>query len=39
MLFELDNTIQSIRAKYGETSEAVNRSIHYHKLLQERAEL
>lgn len=39
MLFELDNTIQSIRAKYGETSEAVNLSIHYHKLLQEWAEL
>lgn len=39
ILFELDNTIQSIRAKYGETSEAVNLSIHYHKLIQEWAEL
>lgn len=39
ILFELDNTIQSIRAKYGETQEAVNLSIHYHKLIQEWAEL
>ena len=39
ILFELDNTIQSLRAKYGETQEAVNLSIHYHKLLQEWAEL
>lgn len=39
MLFELDNTIQSIRAKYGETQEALNLSIHYHKLIQEWAEL
>mgnify|MGYP000096558763 FL=1 len=39
ILFELDNTIQSLRAKYGETQEAVNLSIHYHKLIQEWAEL
>ena len=39
MLFELDTTIQSIRAQYGETKEAVNLSIHYHKLLQEWVEL
>ena len=39
MLFELDNTIQSLRAKYGETTEAVDLSIHYHKLIQEWAEL
>ncbi|CAM3997564.1 Fe2+-dependent dioxygenase [Arcobacter cloacae] len=39
MLFELDNTIQTIRGKYGETQEAVNLSIHYHKLIQEWAEL
>ena len=39
MLFELDNTIQSLRAKYGESQEAVNLSIHYHKLIQEWAEL
>lgn len=39
ILFELDNTIQSIRAKYGEIQEAVNLSIHYHKLIQEWAEL
>lgn len=39
MLFELDNTIQSIRVKYGETQEAINLSIHYHKLIQEWAEI
>lgn len=39
MLFELDNTIQSLRAKYGESQEALNLSIHYHKLIQEWAEL
>lgn len=39
ILFELDNTIQSLRTKYGETQEAVNLSIHYHKLIQEWAEL
>lgn len=39
MLFELDTTIQSIRGQYGETKEAVNLSIHYHKLLQEWVEL
>ncbi|MGB7403171.1 MAG: Fe2+-dependent dioxygenase [Arcobacter sp.] len=39
ILFELDNTIQSLRVKYGETQEAVNLSIHYHKLIQEWAEL
>ena len=39
ILFELDNTIQSLRAKYGETKEAVDLSIHYHKLIQEWAEL
>lgn len=39
MLFELDNTIQSLRSKYGESSESVNLSIHYHKLIQEWAEL
>ena len=39
ILFELDNTIQSLRSKYGETKEAVDLSIHYHKLIQEWAEL
>jgi len=39
ILFELDNTIQSLRAKHGETQEAVNLSIHYHKLIQEWAEI
>lgn len=39
ILFELDNTIQSLRAKYGETQESLNLSIHYHKLIQEWAEL
>ena len=39
MLFELDNTIQSLRVKHGETQEALNLSIHYHKLIQEWAEL
>ena len=39
ILFELDNTIQSLRLKYGETQEAINLSIHYHKLIQEWAEL
>ena len=39
ILFELDNTIQSLRLKYGETQEAVNLSIHYHKLIQEWAEI
>ena len=39
MLFELDNTIQSLRVKYGETQESLNLSIHYHKLIQEWAEL
>ena len=39
VLFELDNTIQSLRLKYGETQEAVNLSIHYHKLIQEWAEI
>jgi PKHD-type hydroxylase len=39
MLFELDNTIQSLRARYGESPEALNLSIHYHKLIQEWAEL
>ena len=39
ILFELDNTIQSLRLKYGETQESINLSIHYHKLIQEWAEL
>ena len=39
VLFELDNNIQSLRLKYGETQEAVNFSIHYHKLMQEWSEL
>ncbi len=39
MLFELDNTIQSLRIKHGETQEALNLSIHYHKLIQEWSEL
>lgn len=39
MLFELDNTIQSLRLKYGETQESLDLSIHYHKLIQEWAEL
>lgn len=39
ILFELDNTIQSLRAKYGESTEAINLSIHYHKLIQEWSEL
>jgi len=39
ILFELDNNIQSLRLKYGETQEAVNFSIHYHKLMQEWSEL
>jgi PKHD-type hydroxylase len=39
ILFELDNTIQSLRLKYGETQESVNLSIHYHKLIQEWAEI
>ena len=39
ILFDLDNTIQSLRLKYGETQEAVNLSIHYHKLIQEWAEI
>ena len=39
ILFELDNNIQSLRLKYGETQEAVNLSIHYHKLMQEWSEL
>lgn len=39
ILFELDNTIQSLRAKHGETQETLNLSIHYHKLIQEWAEL
>lgn len=39
ILFELDNTIQSLRLKYGEIQEAVNLSIHYHKLIQEWAEI
>ena len=39
MLFELDNTIQSLRVKHGETQESLNLSIHYHKLIQEWAEL
>ena len=39
ILFELDNTIQSLRLKYGETQETINLSIHYHKLIQEWAEL
>ena len=39
ILFELDNTIQSLRLKYGETEESLNLSIHYHKLIQEWAEI
>ena len=39
ILFELDNTIQSLRLKHGETQEALNLSIHYHKLIQEWSEL
>ena len=39
ILFELDNTIQSLRVKHGETQETLNLSIHYHKLIQEWAEL
>lgn len=39
ILFELDNTIQSLRAKLGETTAIINLSIHYHKLIQEWAEL
>ena len=35
----MSNTIQSLRAKYGETQETLNLSIHYHKLIQEWAEL
>lgn len=39
VLFELDNTIQSLRANYGEIEETLNLSIHYHKLIQEWSEL
>lgn len=39
ILFELDNTIQKLRIKHGETQENVALSIHYHKLIQEWAEL
>ncbi|WP_419673495.1 hypothetical protein [Aliarcobacter butzleri] len=33
------NTIQSLRANYGEIEETLNLSIHYHKLIQEWSEL
>ena len=39
ILFELDNTIQSLRVNYGEIEETLNLSIHYHKLIQEWSEL
>ena len=38
MFFELDNTIQSLRVKHGR-HRSLNLSIHYHKLIQEWAEL
>ena len=39
MLFELDQTIQRVRAKHGETEEALALTNHYHNLLREWAEV
>ena len=39
MLFELDQTIQKLRAKHGETEEAVALTGHYHNLLRRWAEV
>jgi len=39
MLFELDQTIQRLRAKHGETEEALALTNHYHNLLREWAEV
>ncbi len=38
MLFELDTTIQSLRAKYGDTNETVSLTAHYHNLMRRWAE-
>lgn len=39
MLFELDQTIQSLRTKYGESDESLSLSNHYHNLLREWSEI
>jgi PKHD-type hydroxylase len=39
MLFELDQTIQRLRARHGETEEALALTNHYHNLLREWAEV
>jgi len=39
MLFNLDSTIQNLRAKYGDNEDNLSLSIHYHKLIQKWAEL
>lgn len=39
MLFELDSTIQALRAKQGDSPEVVALTSHYHNLLREWAEL
>jgi len=39
MLFELDQTIQRLRAKHGETEEALALTNHYHNLLREWSEV
>ncbi|MCV2348769.1 Fe2+-dependent dioxygenase [Paucibacter sp. Y2R2-4] len=39
MLYELDQSIQSLRGRYGEIEEAVALSGHYHNLLRQWAEL
>jgi PKHD-type hydroxylase len=39
MLFELDRTIQALRARHGETDEALSLTNHYHNLLREWSEV
>ncbi|MDD2895284.1 MAG: Fe2+-dependent dioxygenase [Aliarcobacter sp.] len=39
MLFNLDNTIQNLRTKYQESEDILSLSIHYHKLIQQWAEI
>ena len=34
MLFEMDQAITSVRAKYGESAEALSLTGHYHNLLR-----
>lgn len=39
MLYNLDTTIQNLRSKYDESEEILSLSIHYHKLIQQWAEI